>query len=44
MEVLGVISDGVMRRMSQRAAQARITATSDQQFGLFGATNPLEKK
>src|SRR5208282_5243942 len=40
MEVLGVISDGVVRRMSQRAAQARVTATSQQQFGLFGATNP----
>ena len=25
MEVLGVISDGVVRRMSQRAAQARVT-------------------
>ena len=44
MEVLGVISDGVVRRMSQRAAQARVTATGEQQFGLFAATNPPEKK
>ena len=44
MEVLGVISDGVVRRMSQRAAQARVTATGQQQFGLFAATNPPEKK
>jgi len=44
MEVLGVISDGVVRRMSQRAAQARATATGEQQFGLFAATNPPEKK
>ena len=44
MEVLGVISDGVVKRMSQRAAQARATATGDQQFGLFGAPNPPEKK
>jgi hypothetical protein len=45
MEVLGVISDGVVRRMSQRAAQARAAAgTAEQQFGLFTATSPLEKK
>ena len=44
MEVLGVISDGVVRRMSQRAAQARLAATGEQQFGLFSATNPSEKK
>jgi hypothetical protein len=44
MEVLGVISDGVVRRMSQRAAQARVAAVGDQQFGLFGGTNPPEKK
>ncbi len=44
MEVLGVISDGVVRRMSQRAAQARLTATAEQQFGLFAATHPPEKK
>ena len=44
MEVLGVISDGVVRRMSQRAAQARIAVTSEEQIGLFGATNPPEKK
>ena len=43
MEVLGVISDGVVRRMSQRAAQARVAAVSGQQFGLFGASNPPEK-
>ena len=40
MEVLGVISDGVVRRMSQRAAQARAAATHEQQFGLFAASNP----
>ncbi len=44
MEVLGVISDGVVRRMSQRAAQARAAGTSEQQFGLFSATNPPDKK
>jgi hypothetical protein len=44
MEVLGVITDGVVKRMSQRAAQARATATGEQQFGLFAATNPAEKK
>ena len=43
MEVLGVISDGVVKRMSQRAAQAR-AATSEQQFGLFAATISPEKK
>jgi hypothetical protein len=42
--VLGVISDGAVRRMSQRAAQARANATGEQQFGLFGATSPPEKK
>jgi hypothetical protein len=44
MEVLGVITDGVVRRMSQRAAQARAAGTSEQQFGLFGAPPPQEKK
>jgi hypothetical protein len=44
MEVLGVITDGVVRRMSQRAAQARAAATGEQQFGLFAATNTPEKK
>ena len=44
MEVLGVISDGVVRRMSQRAAQARIDATGDQQFGLFAGPNLPEKR
>ena len=44
MEVLGVISDGVVRRMSQRAAQARAAGTAEQQFGLFTTTSPLEKK
>lgn len=44
MEVLGVISDGVVRRMSQRAAQARATITADQQFGLFTAPDHPEKK
>ena len=42
-EVLGVISDGVVKRMSQRAAQARAAAT-EQQFGLFSAVNSAEKK
>ena len=37
MEVLGVISDGVVRRMSQRAAQARVASTGEQQFGLFAS-------
>jgi hypothetical protein len=44
MEVLGVITDGVVKRMSQRAAQARVAATGDQQFGLFGTANSPEKK
>ncbi len=44
MEVLGVISDGVVKRMSQRAAQARAATTADQQFGLFAVGNSLEKK
>jgi hypothetical protein len=44
MEVLGVISDGVVRRMSQRAAQTRATATAEQQFGLFTVTNPSENE
>ncbi len=43
MEVLGVISDGVVRRMSQRAAQARVLSTDGQQIGLFGAANSEEK-
>jgi hypothetical protein len=44
LEVLGVISDGVVKRMSQRAAQARADATTDEQFGLFAASHPLENK
>jgi hypothetical protein len=44
LEVIGVISDGVVRRMSQRAAQARANATSEHQFGLFAAGNSPEKK
>ena len=44
MEVLGVITDGVVRRMSQRAAAARVAATGERQYGLFAATNSLEKK
>jgi hypothetical protein len=44
MEVLGVISDGVVKRMSQRAAQARVDMTAGQPFGLFTAGNPIEKK
>ena len=44
MEVLGVISDGVVRQMSQRAAQARLVATSTDQIGLFGTADSLEKK
>lgn len=43
MEVLGVISDGVVKRMSQRSAQERASQTSQQQFGLFSA-DPEEKK
>ena len=44
MEVLGVITDGVVRRMSQRAAQARVVGANDQQIGLFGAGTPTDKK
>lgn len=44
MEVLGVISDGVVRRMSQRAAHARLIAASTDQIGLFGTGHSLEKK
>ncbi len=44
MEVLGVISDGVVKRMSQRAAQSKVTATAEQQFGLFALSNSGEKK
>ena len=44
MEVLGVITDGVVRRMSQRAAQARVTTAGERQFGLFAAAIPTEKK
>jgi hypothetical protein len=43
MEVLGVISDGVVKRMSQRAASARLLSTSSDQFGLFGENNQPEK-
>jgi hypothetical protein len=43
MEVIGVISDGVVRRMSQRAAQARISLTGHQQIGLFAATSADKK-
>lgn len=44
MEVLGVITDGVVRRMSQRAAQARVIATADPQAGPFRPENSSEKK
>ncbi len=44
MEVLGVISDGVVKRMSQRTAQAKVTASAEQQFGLFAMSNSGEKK
>jgi hypothetical protein len=44
MEVLGVISDGVVKRMSQRAAQTRAAIMGDQQFGLFGVPAPPEGK
>lgn len=44
MEVLGVITDGVVKRMSQRAAQARANAIAEQQFGLFPGTSDLVKK
>jgi hypothetical protein len=41
LEVLGVISDGVVRRMSQRAAQARAAPADREQLGhLGGATHP----
>lgn len=43
-EVLGVISDGVVRRMSQRAAQARMNSVSERQFGLFGVNKAPETK
>ena len=44
MSILGVISDGVVLRMSQRAAQARAAATRDHPFGPFAATSiPKEK-
>lgn len=44
LEVLGVISDGVVKRMSQRTAQARLEAAAGQQIGLFGGDGPTEKK
>jgi Family of unknown function (DUF6982) len=44
MEVLGVVSDGVMKRMSQRAAQARAATTAEPQFGLFAIGNSQERK
>ena len=44
MEIIGVISDGVVKRMSQRAAQARANAASEQQFGLFVPNGLTEKK
>jgi hypothetical protein len=44
MEVLGVISDGVVKRLSQRAAQAKAVATAEQQFGLFAMSAAQEKK
>jgi hypothetical protein len=44
MEVLGVISDGVLKRMSQRSAQERASQTAQQQIGLFGGTSEAEKK
>jgi hypothetical protein len=43
LEVLGVISDGVVKRLS-RAAQARATTPAEQQFGLFAATDSVQKK
>jgi hypothetical protein len=43
MEVLGVISDGVVRRMSQRAAQARVAVATEGQFGLFPASSAADK-
>lgn len=44
MEVLGVISDGVVKRMSQRTAQARIESATGQQIDLFAADTHTEKK
>ncbi len=44
MEVLGVISDGVVKRLSQRAAQTKVAAAAEQQFGLFAMSGTGEKK
>ena len=44
LDVIGVISDGVVTRMSQRAARGRLTAAGEQQYGLFATANPVEKK
>jgi hypothetical protein len=44
MEVLGVISDGVVRRMSQRAARTQVGVSGEHQFGLFAAANPPQRK
>ncbi len=44
MEVLGVISDGVLKRMSQRAAQERASNATGHQIGLFGANPSPETK
>ena len=44
LEVLGVINDGVVRRMSQRAALARVSNAADQQFGLLSVVQSAWKK
>ena len=44
MEVLGVITDGVVRRMSQRAAQARMKLAGERQYGLFVPAEDAAKK
>ena len=44
LEVLGVITDGVVRRMSQRGSRMQVFAAGDPQANLFTATTPQEKK
>ena len=44
LEVLGVITDGVVRRMSQRGSRMQAFAAGDPQANLFTATTPQEKK
>jgi len=44
MEVIGVISDGVVTRMSQRAARDRANAGGNSQIGLFGPSEDAGNK